>query len=1323
MRHFLHFFLLLFSVALQAQAPVNDDCTGLINLGEIPYCSTPAQYTNVDATASNIDPVFNIPTCFTSGDVQRDVWFQFTVPADGSIVDVTVQVLGNIDGNGTLENPQVAVYRGDCELGGLNELACASAPNGTNEISLDLFGLTPGLNYFLRINDYSATATPNSGTFKLCVEEYVATFNIGDASGSSSCTGTLYDSGGPNDDYTFGEAAFFTICPTEFHQCIILNVVNYETEGGFDFLSLFAGEDNTGIEIISLDGTGDNLEFQIPTNCATIGFSSDGSVQDAGFELTWSCSPNPCTIPPFVTCDEPEVINDLPYTLTDANNCTSGNSISTSSCGDSHLAGNDYVFTYTSPGNECIKVDVLSNFNGTGIGVYSACPDEPGAVCITINEADFQEEPTIDVAFLTAPGTYTIVYSSEDCGVFSISIDTITCPVVLPPASTCDQALNIGGCSSDIPQIIALNPGSGDPDFIQEGVNDGCFLNPQLNYSFFYFRAGADGEFHFAVEAANPLEASDIDFSVWGPIDDVEDICLITSTTQPVRSSWAGGADLTGLSDIHPETNIQVIDEYDCDGIGIGNNDDFVSPLDVVEGKIYVVFLDDFGQAIENDGIAINFNGTSPGVLSESYSTSVSNDTVVCGGGSAQLLATGGVGYSWFPTTGLSCNTCPNPIATPTETTNYQVSILNACEQVTENVVVSVPVIDLGPDVTICSNATFQLNENAIPNFGTYEWIGEGLSCADCPSPIVSGLGFGLYLFVGTLTTPECTLTDAVWINVLAPSQPQYQISDDQNICAGTTIQLGGATQPGVTYAWTSVPAGFTSTESNPTVTPTADIKYFLSATNGECPVPAIDSVVVDVNTIPVIAVTGDTTTCTGSAVNLTNFIPEDDVTYNWVPNVGSLPDPTNYLQEVAPTTTTTYTLTASNGTCESTATVTVTAVQLILQLNVPDTVRICQGQTVDIEANINPNSTPLIWTPTTYLNLSPNNQSAIATPIESILYTVSASLPGCQRVETVFVAVDSIPDNLDISPADTTICEGAQVLLRSKIYEPAEYEFMDFSWTPGTGQLTPDSLFNLLVQPEMTTVYRRISRNGGCVDTAFALVNVIKPPQMEIVPADTTVCPGSVVQLTLLATDVEDIVWTPTSGLSCTTCNTPAATVQTTTTYTASGTYQSCPVSTSATINTEPAPPLNIPTDLQLCGGQSILLNNVPANNGTYTWSSNDPNLTIPNTANPTVIPTQNTTFTVVATNGCIAQSTFDVTVYNGTLSVSNDTSICKNRTATLTALGNLQGTFTWTPGDDAQVITVSPEVTTTYNLVYSFGDGCTLTDQVIFVREAVLH
>jgi gliding motility-associated-like protein len=63
-----------------------------------------------------------------------------------------------------------------------------------------------------------------------------------------------------------------------------------------------------------------------------------------------------------------------------------------------------------------------------------------------------------------------------------------------------------------------------------------------------------------------------------------------------------------------------------------------------------------------------------PGPTAE-VSASVNN---IIPGGSTQLYASGGLTYQWLPTTGLSCTDCPNPVASPKETTSYCVWVTDS---------------------------------------------------------------------------------------------------------------------------------------------------------------------------------------------------------------------------------------------------------------------------------------------------------------------------------------------------------------------------------------------------------------------------------------------------------------------------------------------------------------------------------------------------------------------------------------------------------------------------------------------------------------------
>lgn len=67
-------------------------------------------------------------------------------------------------------------------------------------------------------------------------------------------------------------------------------------------------------------------------------------------------------------------------------------------------------------------------------------------------------------------------------------------------------------------------------------------------------------------------------------------------------------------------------------------------------------------------------------------------------GNSVQLNATGGTTYAWFPSAGLSCTSCPNPVASPTVTTTYYVSITNA-EGCSKSDSVRLPVIDVNINI------------------------------------------------------------------------------------------------------------------------------------------------------------------------------------------------------------------------------------------------------------------------------------------------------------------------------------------------------------------------------------------------------------------------------------------------------------------------------------------------------------------------------------------------------------------------------------------------------------------------------------------------
>lgn len=111
------------------------------------------------------------------------------------------------------------------------------------------------------------------------------------------------------------------------------------------------------------------------------------------------------------------------------------------------------------------------------------------------------------------------------------------------------------------------------------------------------------------------------------------------------------------------------------------------------------------------------------------YAQPVANagsDVTICSGDTTTLHAGGGTSYSWSPTTGLSDATIANPVASPTDTTAYVVTVSNssACTS-TDTVIVNVlqkPVANAGADKIMTQGQTVTLNGKAKGTNVSYYW-------------------------------------------------------------------------------------------------------------------------------------------------------------------------------------------------------------------------------------------------------------------------------------------------------------------------------------------------------------------------------------------------------------------------------------------------------------------------------------------------------------------------------------------------------------------------------------------------------------------------
>jgi hypothetical protein len=139
-------------------------------------------------------------------------------------------------------------------------------------------------------------------------------------------------------------------------------------------------------------------------------------------------------------CSNPVVIPSLPFTQTGRTTCGFFDDYSSlDACGSSYMNGDDFVYTYNSPGNETITITLTNTATYTGVFLLNGCPNAVGTVCMptsgggsgcgttSATNTSFSGNPFGTWA-ITTPGTYYIVIStfpSPQCTPFDINITRV----------------------------------------------------------------------------------------------------------------------------------------------------------------------------------------------------------------------------------------------------------------------------------------------------------------------------------------------------------------------------------------------------------------------------------------------------------------------------------------------------------------------------------------------------------------------------------------------------------------------------------------------------------------------------------------------------------------------------------------------------------------------------------------------------------------------------------------------------------------------------------------------------------------------------------
>lgn len=126
----------------------------------IDLCSENGAYNLGNQTDSGVDR----PTCFPQDSGVKDIWFQFKPTFEN--INIVVRGASRFDNENTLLQPQMALYKGDCDDLGI--VSCNSDARNLNFIELTVGDLDLGATYFLRVS----SRNNDDGRFQLCVNNF-----------------------------------------------------------------------------------------------------------------------------------------------------------------------------------------------------------------------------------------------------------------------------------------------------------------------------------------------------------------------------------------------------------------------------------------------------------------------------------------------------------------------------------------------------------------------------------------------------------------------------------------------------------------------------------------------------------------------------------------------------------------------------------------------------------------------------------------------------------------------------------------------------------------------------------------------------------------------------------------------------------------------------------------------------------------------------------------------------------------------------------------------------------------------------------------------
>jgi hypothetical protein len=614
----------------------------------------------------------------------------------------------------------------------------------------------------------------------------------------------------------------------------------------------------------------------------------------------------------------------------------------------------------------------------------------------------------------------------------------------------------------------------------------------------------------------------------------------------------------------------------------------------------YLTVTDPVSGCVARDTMEIVSDTNGPGVTIQ--------DVTICSGESAMIGPEPEFNwvYLWSPAGGLSCTDCAQPIANPTATTVYSVSIIpsGACVVYNETLTVTVNSTDsitLDP-IETCPALNVPLNPTSLGECAgcTYSWTNPtALNDASVINPSRLASQSATTNFTLTVTDSDGCNRYGV-VDIINEPDVQLPPLDTLKKCPLANVSVNPAEVGaciGCTYSW--VPANVLSnpTTINPTtnslLTSLTILELTVTQPDGCITklIRVVDLLPDSVLTIP--AVDKCPVSPAGNAPLNPGLIGQCvGCTYAWSgfsisPNNTINPNSTAGFAQ-----THTLTVTQPNG-CRSVGTVNVNIIPNDTLAPLSPVVRCPTGGGV----SLNPSSLgqcvgcTYAWSPTNNLSSTTVINPTSTTTVDRRYTLVVTQANGCRNVRTVDVSLAPSPD----AGEDKAICLGETVVLGSANNSPAS----TYSWSPAAG-LNNANVRQPVFTPTaaglftFTMTETRLVNAANCVLTDEVNINVVSVPE-PLMQNAFNICEGTCIELGPEADPNNFYIWFPIGELDCIECANPTVCPSFSEVYNlividgSSG----CSSFGSVSVNLiqEPIPIISMPDPFDVCQGSNQVL------------------------------------------------------------------------------------------------------------------------------------